>query len=110
MDDMPGELYDHREIFNKEADATDVVEVGQRRIRGTIDSDDGDEVYAAKKVTRAQMDESSEDAEDDESGESGASDEEFVSDDNDEMEDVSDDGESEDAVATAKKRILTSEQ
>ena len=105
MDDMPGELYDHREIFNKEADATDVVEVGQRRIRGTIDSDDGDEVYAAKKVTRAQMDESSEDEEDDESGESGASDEEFVSD-----EDVSDDGESEDAVATAKKRILTSEQ
>ena len=86
-----------------------MVEVGQRRIRGTIDSDDGDDIYAAKKVTRGQMDESSEDAEDDESGESGASDEEFVSDDNDEMEDVSDDDESEEAVVTAKKRILTSE-
>ena len=107
---MPGELYDHREIFNQDSDAADAVEVGQRRIRGTIDSDDGDEVYATKKVTREQMNDSSDD--EDESGESGASsdDEEFVSDDDDEVEDVDNDEESEDAVVTAKQKILSKDQ
>lgn len=51
LDDM-GDIYDHQEIFN--AEATDKVEIGERRFRDTIDEFE-EPKYSSKKVSRAEL-------------------------------------------------------